>query len=74
MNKKRRKEIWGITMTLSSASDSLKAILEEEEETFENMPEGLRESMRGCDSQEAQDILGGAIESIDEAVDSLYGI
>ena len=45
--------------------------LDEENECFENMPEGLQNSERGEAAQEAIDNLESAMNNIEEAIDNL---
>ena len=65
MNNKRRKEIISV---INDIEDVINTILEEETEAFDNMPENLQCSERGCQSEEAQDNLNRAIELLDEVV------
>lgn len=65
MNNKRRKEIANAIRQIENVVSS---ILADEEEAFDNMPEGLQESERGDISQEAQDNLSNAIDALEEAI------
>lgn len=65
MNNKRRKEITNVIRQIENVVSS---ILVDEEEAFDNMPEGLQESERGDISQEAQDNLSNAIDALEEAI------
>mgnify|MGYP004580244211 FL=1 len=65
MNKQRRKEIANAIRQIENVVSS---ILADEEEAFDNMPEGLQESERGDISQEAQDNLSNAIDALEEAI------
>ena len=65
MNNKRRKEIANAIRQIENVVSS---ILADEEEAFDNMPEGLQESERGDISQEAQDNLSNAINALEEAI------
>ena len=49
-------------------------MMDDEEEKFDNMPEGLLESERGEQLQEAIEALEMACDSLDEVIDSLQGI
>ena len=68
MNNKRRKEIANVIRQLESV---VSIILAEEEEAFDNMPESLQNSERGDISQEAQDNLSCAVDSLEEAISYL---
>lgn len=47
MNKQRRKELEEAVRLLEEAYSTIESILEQEQEAFDNMPEGLQESERG---------------------------
>ena len=47
---------------------------DEEEDKFDNMPEGLQESERGEAMQEAIEQLETACDNLDEAISSLQEI
>ena len=68
MNNKRRKEIAKVIRQIESVVSD---ILAEEEEAFDNMPESLQYSERGDMSQEAQDNLSCAVDSLEEAISYL---
>lgn len=74
MNNQRRKAIIEITAKIELAAQSLRTLLEEEQEYYDNMPENLQGSERGMDSEEAQDCIESAIESLEDAVMSLEEI
>lgn len=82
MNKERRKLIDIVDTRLKYcndikdyqfAIDELNKILSDEEDAFDNMPEGLQYSMRGEASQEAQDYLSEAIDELEQIIDLLNG-
>ena len=52
---------------LSKSIDTLEDIKNEEEEAFDNMPEGLQYSSRGMDSEAAIDNLDEALSYLEEA-------
>ena len=68
MNNKRRKEIAAVIRQIEGVVSD---ILAEEEEAFDNMPESLQYSERGDISQEAQDNLSCAVDSLEEAISYL---
>jgi len=68
MNNKRRKEI---ANTIRQIERVVSDILAEEEDAFDNMPESLQYSERGDMSQEAQDNLSCAVDSLEEAISYL---
>lgn len=71
MNNKRRQKIRN---AISNICDVVEDILEEEEESYENMPEGIQTSIRGAESEEAQDNLHNAIGALEEAISCLEDI
>ena len=79
MKNKRRKRIDILKRNLMEEKESLKElsselslILSEEEDAFDNMPEGLQSSYRGMCSEDAIDTLSEADEKLDEVI-SLLG-
>lgn len=72
MNKQRRQDLLDVSALLSEASDRLNEIREEEQEAFDNMPEGLQYSSRGETMQEAIDTMdewNSAIEDIKSQIE-----
>lgn len=59
---------------LKDASKRLSSILNEEQDAFDNMPEGLQSSYRGMCSEDAIDLMEEAIDSLDDAIKSLGDI
>ena len=66
MNKARRNRIADVQTQLEALKQDIDAILSEEQEAFDNMPESLQESERGQAMQEAIDALESAIGSCEE--------
>ena len=73
MNAQGRKEIAKYIASLNDIKDNLES-MRDEEMKYDNMPEGLQESERGEQMQEAIDALDNAVTSLDEAIDSLNEI
>lgn len=71
MNKERRKQIRDAIMKIETLVQSIR---DAEEEAFDNMPEGLQASENGMISEEAQDNLDAAIDSLEEAISYLEEI
>ncbi len=74
MNAQGRKEIAKYIASLEEIKNKLETMRDEEEDKFYNMPEGLQESNRGEQMQEAIETLETACDSIDEAISSLQEI
>ena len=75
MNKARRKQLEDLIEQLSGIKDSIEAVLEEEQEAFDNLPEGIQESERGEVMQENIDNLQTAADSLEsEVIDYIQGV
>lgn len=71
MNKQRRKVIADIQAQLSNLAEAINNVWSEEQEAFDNLPEGLQESERGEAMQEAIDALESAADLCEELDDAL---
>lgn len=71
MNKARRQELLDVASALSEAKDRLSEIREEEQDAFDNMPEGLQCSSRGDAMQEAIDEMDGWYDEIETIQSSI---
>lgn len=81
MNKQRREKIrqlkarfQDIQTELKQTSGELTSILSEEQDAFDNMPEGLQSSYRGMCSEDAIDNMEEASEKLDEVIELLNDI
>ena len=81
MNEQRREKIrqlkarfQDIQTELKQASSELSSILNEEQDAFDNMPEGLQSSYRGMCSEDAIDNMEEASEKLDEVIELLGDI
>ena len=81
MNDKRRRRISELKTQigfannyLKEASKKLSSILSEEQDAFDNMPEGLQSSYRGMCSEDAIDSMEEASDKLDEAIELLDDI
>lgn len=82
MNKVRRRNLRELSVKLSCIESTcdrevlaecisvLEDIKWEEEDYFDNMPENLQGSMRGCESEEAIDNMDQALDALNEAADT----
>ena len=81
MNKIRRKSLRTIlgqmdelSTVLETVKEALQDVLNEEQEAYDNLPEGLQESDRGQQMQEYIDALEGVVDSLGELdIEDLYG-
>lgn len=71
MNNVRRKELRSIITEIENVKSRLDSVLNDEQDAFDNLPEGLQCSMRGEDMEEAIDAMESACDSLDEAIDGL---
>lgn len=81
MNKQRREKIRQLKIQidliktdLKKVSSELSSILNEEQDAFDNMPEGLQSGYRGMCSEDAIDNIEGANEKLDEVIELLDDI
>ncbi len=73
MNKDRRKRILNIIKKIRDNLSDLDIIQDEEQNAFDNLPEGLQYSSRGEDMENAIDAIATAISDIGGALDDLEG-
>lgn len=59
---------------LKEVNKKLSSILDEEQDAFDNIPEGLQCGYRGVCSEDAIDSMEGASEKIDEVIELLIDI
>lgn len=78
MNKQRREKISKLKIRFQSTqaelkqlSSDLSSILSEEQDAFDNMPEGLQSSYRGMCSEDAIDSMEEASDKLDEVIELL---
>jgi hypothetical protein len=67
MNKERRNQIRMVIQKINSAMQALEIILEDERDSYDNIPDSLKESDKGEMSMEAQDNMESAIQALEEA-------
>lgn len=75
MNKERRKKLGEIIDQLEYLREDLDAVASEEREAYDNLPESLQESDRGCAMEEAADELDEISMELDclkDRVQSVY--
>ena len=71
MNKKRLLRIKGVISKIDEINDEIEDILSDEEDAFDNMPEGLQYSLNGERSEAAIDALSESTELVTDAKDTL---
>jgi exonuclease VII small subunit len=73
MNNTRRKELCAIIQKIEVIQNDLEQVRDEEQECFDNLPEGIADSERGEKFEECIDNLDSAISSIEEAIEYING-
>lgn len=71
MNKDRRKRLEGIYEKLIEIYEELDAIIDEEQEAYDNMPESLQDSEKGERMYEGIDNLESARDDINNAATTI---
>lgn len=71
MNEKRRKLINGLVEKTRNLSLEVEKLKDEEQEYYDNMPEGLQNGEKGTAAYNAIESLNEAIGQLDEAADHL---
>lgn len=74
MNMTRRNEIKSIAEELGALKERIEAVAQDEQDAYDNLPEGIQDSERGQNMEQAISDLEDAASNIEEAVDSLQDI
>lgn len=74
MNKQRRKDIEKATALLEQAREIIDTAQEEEQESYDNLPESIQDSERGEAMYTNIDTLQTASDNIGDALDTLEEI
>ena len=74
MNNIRRKQIKKIATSIEELIEQLKFLQEEEQEAFDNLPEGIQMSERGLQMEENIDTIEDSIDDIGNALIELEKI
>lgn len=77
MNKQRRKTIEEVIGLLEDAKSTLETITEEEQEAYDNLPEGIQDSERGetmynnvSEMEEASSTLEDVISQLQDVIEA----
>lgn len=73
MNKQQRKKLSDMLDEIAGYVSTLEEMAEEEQEKYDNMPEGLQDSERGQTIQEAADNLQQAADDLQNWIDETGG-
>ena len=71
MNKARRNALMKLQDLIDTAKESLEALLEEEEEARDNIPESMQSSERYERADAACDAIQSAIDALEEAAENV---
>jgi uncharacterized coiled-coil protein SlyX len=71
MNKGQRKQISALIDKLDEIRTEMEQLGEDEQEKFDNMPEGIQDSERGDKMQEAADMLAEQSSAIEDIQSTL---
>ena len=71
MNKERREELWEVYTSLDDAMSKVIDVRSDEQDSFDNLPDGLQASRTGESIQEAIDWLDGIESDIQNVRDKV---
>lgn len=71
MNKARRKQLADIADQLEELKDRLVLLEEEEQDAFDNLPEGLQQAEKGQAMELAAQQIATAADAVTEAIEAL---
>ena len=74
MNDKTRKLLKSAVETIEILNESISTIKDEEQEKFDNLPEGLQQSENGQKFEETVGSLEEAISNLEEAISNIYSV
>lgn len=71
MNNARRKTLKQAVALLENANNIIESVLDEEQDSYDNLPEGLMDSDRGTQMEENIDTLSNIQDEISNFIDEL---
>ncbi len=71
MNNQKRKELNKAIELLEQAQSIVESVLEDEDFGFNNLTDGLQQTIRGQEMEAAIDNMNEALDSIDEAIGAI---
>lgn len=71
MNNKRRREIKNIVESLEVIKKIIEDLRDEEQDSLDNIPENLQDSINCFDSEFSLDCLDNSINKLNESIDQL---
>lgn len=74
MNKARRKQLEAVVEILTAQMEELERIKDDEQEAFDNLPEGIQCTERGETMEENIDELDSIITDLENVIDCINAI
>lgn len=74
MNAERRKQITEAVGKLQDAMSIIESVKDDEQDAYDNMPEGLQQGEKGEQASNALDSLDNALSEMESAKDNLESI
>lgn len=74
MNKERRNRLGVAVSYVEMAKNIVKEVRDEEEMAFDNLPENLQYSNRGCDMEDKVTDMEDIIDDLDDVISSINDI
>lgn len=71
MNTEQRKKITACQLAISQQATILEQIRDENQDSFDNLPEGLQQADKGQEMEQAIEWLSSAIEACEQVDDEL---
>jgi prefoldin subunit 5 len=71
MNAKRRKELEKVIALIEEARNQLETLKDEEQEAFDNMPEGLQYSEKGERMETAISFMDDSFNELESAIENI---
>ena len=71
MNKENRKELEKAISLIEDAKQIIESIKDDEQDKFDNLPEGLQQSERGEKFEENVSVLDDALSQLEEVIDNI---
>lgn len=69
MNNEKRNRLNDIKIKLTLLAKKLEEVMDSEQDSFDNLTEGLQATSRGAAMEDAIDNMSSALEAIEEAID-----
>lgn len=74
MNAKRRKELAKVVEHMAQVRAELEAILEQEQDAYDNLPESIQDSMRGDEMEDIVETMETIAQELEDSENELTEI